>query len=102
VRSRCSISSQVLEFIERTRAKKKGSADHLGNPPSSGAFRGDALQPFWPSGLLARNEGSTHHVGVCVILGSAACMMSKFVSYLPHHRVRSGHGRNDFGSLREH
>jgi hypothetical protein len=105
VKAPCSISSQALELIERTwpgPKRKKGRADHLGNsPPGWGRF---VAIPFsYPGRAHCWHEvrGPSNHVGVCVILDSAACTLSKFGSYLAHHRVRSGHGRNDFGSLLE-
>ena len=99
----CSIYSQALELIERTRSgpkRKKGSADHLGDsPPGWGHFVAMLFSHPGRADCWHEMKGPSNHVGVCVILDSAACTMSKFVSYLPHHRVRSGHGRNDFGSL---
>src|SRR5258705_5544460 len=73
VKAPCSMSSQVLEFIERTRLgpkRKKGSADHLGNAPSRWSrFVAMLFSHLVRAHCGHENKGPSNHVGVCVVLG---------------------------------
>ena len=71
----CSMSSQVIEFIDRTQSgpkRKKDSAGHLGNaPPMRSRFIAMLFSHLGRAHCRHDNKDPSDHVGVCVTLGSA-------------------------------
>ena len=71
----CSMSSQVIEFIDRTQSgpkRKKDSAGHLGNaPPMRSRFIAMLFSHLGRAHCRHEMKGPPNHVDVCVILGNA-------------------------------
>ncbi|MGF6297684.1 hypothetical protein OKW43_008325 [Paraburkholderia sp. WC7.3g] len=101
----CSMSSQVLALIERTRSgpvRKKVSAAHLGNALSRRSrFVAMLFCHLGRVHSLHENEAKARRVTLVLAACPTvlACTIPNFVSHLPHNRIRSGHGCRDFGGF---
>jgi hypothetical protein len=75
VKVHCSMFSQVRELIERTKSvlkRKKDSADHLGNAPSTRSrFLAMLFSDLGRAHCRHENKDPSNHVGFFVILNSA-------------------------------